>query len=114
MRASVALADPRRLAAQLAQIVKLRTANAATLHHINVVHDGCMERKDPFDTDAKAGFADRDRFSHTSVLARDTDAFERLKSFFGLRFFDADVDPHGITGLKVRDVSSQQRFFNII
>src|SRR5204863_8612868 len=106
--------DRCRLAAQLAQIVKRLTANAATLLNSSVVNDRCMARKAPFDTDAKAGFADRDRFSHSSVLARDTDGFGRLKSFVGLRFFDADVDPHGITGLKVRDVSSQQRFFNII
>lgn len=112
--ARVALADPRRLAAQLAQVVKLCAPYATALHYINVIDDGGVQRKDPLDADTEAGLADGNRFTRAAVLASYTHTFESLESFLCFRLFDPDMYPKRVAGLKVRNIRAQLYFFNTI
>ena len=61
--ARVALANARGFATQIAQIVKLGASHVASFHHVDVIDDRRVQRKDSFDTDTKAGFANGDRFA---------------------------------------------------
>ena len=74
MGACVALADSGRLATQLAQVIKLRPSDSATLHHVNVVHNGGVQREDSFNADTKTGLANRDGLASSTVLACNADS----------------------------------------
>src|SRR5437764_3426012 len=74
----IAFANAGGLAAEIAQVVKLCAANVALFHHVDVIDNCRMQRKDSFDADAKAGLANGDGFAHAAMLARDAYAFECL------------------------------------
>src|SRR5437660_5126424 len=74
----IAFANAGSLAAKIAQVVKLGAANVALLHHVDVIDDRGMQRKDSFDADTKTGLANGDGFTHATMLARDAYAFECL------------------------------------
>src|SRR5439155_23221301 len=90
-QARVTLTNARRFAAQRAQIIKLCASDMASLHHVNVIDDPSVQRKDSFDAYAKAGLAHRDRFARAAVFAGDADAFKSLQTLFGFGFLDAHV-----------------------
>src|SRR6185503_10330287 len=96
----VALANTGSLAAQVAQVIELRAANASLLHHVDVIDNRGVQRKNSFDADAKAGLAHGNRFARAAVFARNTDTFKSLQTLFGFRFLDAHVHAHGVTRLK--------------
>ena len=104
--AGIALANARCLAAQLAQVIKLRAPHVAFLNHINVIDDRRVQRKDSLDTDTKARLAHRNRFAGATMFASDADAFKSLQPFFGFRFLNADVDANRIARLKFRNIIS--------
>src|SRR6185369_15540447 len=107
----VALADARGLPAQVAQVVELRSANAAALHDVDVIDDRRVEREDTLDADAEARLAHRDRLADPAMLARDADAFVRLETLF-VAFLDAHMNAHRVAGLEVRDVRAQLILLN--
>src|ERR1051325_3139286 len=74
----IALANARSLAAQFAQVIKLRASYVTFFHHVDVIDDSCMQRKNSFDADAKAGLTHGDRLAHAAMLARNANAFECL------------------------------------
>src|SRR2546423_2422256 len=74
----IAFANAGSLAAKIAQVVKLGAANVALLHHVDVIDDRGMQRKDSFDADTKTGLANGYGFTHAAMLARDAYAFECL------------------------------------
>src|SRR6266700_1990225 len=55
--AGVALANPRCLAAHLAQVIKLGPAHVTLFHDVDVIDDRRVQRKDSLNPDAKTDFA---------------------------------------------------------
>src|SRR5207237_9873718 len=78
----IAFANAGSLAAKIAQVVKLGAANVALLHHVDVIDDRGMQRKDSFDADTKTGLANSYGFTHAAVLTCDANPFECLQTFF--------------------------------
>src|SRR2546423_10367502 len=76
--ARVALAYARGLAAEVAQVVELRAADAATPHQFDATDDGAVHGEDALDADAEADLAHREGLARAVALARDADALERL------------------------------------
>src|SRR5436190_10841665 len=79
----VALANACSLTAQIAEVVKLSAADVTLLHHVDVIDDGSVQRKNSFNADSETGLAHGDRFTRTAVLAGNTHTFESLQTFFG-------------------------------
>src|SRR5205823_6424890 len=74
----IAFANAGSLAAEIAQVVKLGAANVTLFHHVDLIDNCRMQRKDSFDPDTKPGLANGDGFTHVTMLARDANAFECL------------------------------------
>src|SRR5215210_5657585 len=68
------------LAAKISQIVKLGATHVTPFHHVDVINDRRVQRKDSFDTDTKAGLAHGDRLARATVLARNANAFKSLQA----------------------------------
>src|SRR6267378_4486738 len=114
MSPSISLADPGCLAAQLAQVIKLRAPDPTPLHHVDMINYGCVQGKDPFYPDTETGLTNGNRLSRPAMLAGYANAFKSLKSFLCFGLFDPDVHTDSVSGLKVRNVLAQLYFFNII
>ena len=82
MTSSVALANARCFTAQPTKVIKLCSTHPTPLHQINMVNNGCVQRKDALNSDAKAGLADGDRFARAAVFASDDYAFNACKRSF--------------------------------
>jgi len=80
--AGVALTDAGRLTTQVAQIVELRTADPTPTHDFDPVDHSRMQREDSLDTDAETDLSHRDGLAGSTVLARDADSLEGLKTLF--------------------------------
>src|SRR5687767_8203861 len=89
--ACVALFDASRLAAQIAQVIKLRAADFSVADNVYVVNNGRVKRENAFDADTEADLANRDGFAHAAVFAGDHDAFKCLQAFLAA-FLDPNVD----------------------
>src|ERR1019366_757850 len=103
----------RRLALELAQIIKLGAADLGGTHHVNLVDDLRVDGKDTLHALAETDFANRKTRLRASRPGND-DAFERLQALF-LAFSDLDVYLDGIAGTKLRDVGAarfRQQFFD--
>src|SRR5882762_1041023 len=72
--ARIPLTDSSRLATQFAQVIELGAPDAPLFHHIDMIDDGGVQRKDPFDADTETGFANGNRLARAAVLAGDDDA----------------------------------------
>src|SRR5262245_49866658 len=70
-----------------------------------MVHNACVKRENPFDTDPKTGLAHSDRFAHTRMLAGNDDAFKGLNPFL-VTFFDSHVNADGISRSKAGNIGS--------
>src|SRR5215467_6437582 len=112
--ASIALANACRLAAQTAKVVKLRSSDATSFHEIDMIDDGCVQRKYSLDADAKTRLSHSDRFARAAMFARDHHTLKSLQSLFGLGFFNPNVYANRIAWLKFRNVITQLRLFNFI
>jgi hypothetical protein len=94
-----------RLAFQRAQIIKLRTANAARLQNFDRADHGGINREDPFDPDSETDPPDRKRRAGKIAASADHNAFKRLQTlFFPFRFLQPNVHTHGITGAERGDI----------
>jgi hypothetical protein len=111
---SVALANSGSLTAQSTQVIELCSSHSSSLHEIDVVDDGGMEREDPFNTNPEARLANGNGFSGAAVLARNDYTFKRLQALLGLRFLNANVNAHGIARLKLGNILSQLGIFDIV
>ncbi len=99
--ACIAFLDTCSLAAQIAEIIELGTADLTTTNDVNVVDNRCVEREDTLDAYAKADLADRNGFAYAAMFAGDADAFERLETFL-IAFLDPDVHAKRVARLKGR------------
>src|ERR1051325_3504205 len=112
--ARVALSNACRFAAQSAQVVELRSSDATSFDEIDMIDDGCVQRKYPLDADAKTRLSHGDRFARAAMFARNHHALKSLQSLLGLGFFNPNVYANRIAWLKFRNVFTQLRFFNFI
>src|SRR5579862_1636230 len=76
-----------RFALELAQIVKLRAANATCLQNFNRADHGRIDGEDSFDANSKADAPNRERCPGKMASPADHNAFKRLDAlFFALGF----------------------------
>jgi hypothetical protein len=100
--ACVAFLDAGSLAAEVAKIIQLSTADLTTTDDIDVIDDSRVQREDALNTDAEAYLADGNGLADASVLTGDADALKGLEAFL-VAFLDADVDTQRIARLKRRN-----------
>jgi len=104
VRARIALANTRGFASQSAEVIELGPSYSTSFYQIDVVNDGGVKRKNPFDADSETGFSYGDGFACAPMLASNHDAFKSLQSFFRLGFLDSHVDTHSIAWLKLGNI----------
>ena len=102
--ARLLLANARRLAGEIAQVVELGATDAAAAHHDDLGEHGAVHREDALDADAVGDLADGERRADTAAAARDADAFERLDALL-FTFLDADVHAKRVAGAERRNVA---------
>src|SRR5205809_5382371 len=102
----IALANTRRFTTELAQVIKLGPADVTFFHDIDVIDDRRVQGENSFHTHTKAGLTYRNCLADAAMLTGDADAFKRLQAFFSFRLFNAHVNAHGVSGLKLRNVLS--------
>src|SRR5262249_24855308 len=100
------LANTRRFASQLAQVVKLGTPDVTLFNDVDVIHNGCMQREDSFHTDSAADLTHGNGLAHSAMLSGDHHGLKSLQALFGFRFFDAHVNADSIARLKLRKISA--------
>src|ERR671911_1329461 len=100
------LADLRRLAPEVAQVVKLGPPDVAASHALDLVDHRCMQWKGALDADAEAHLADGERLTYTRALAADHDALEDLDAA-PAALDDLDVDLEGVAGTERGNVVAQ-------
>src|SRR6188472_1150711 len=107
------LLDLRLLAAELAQVVELRSADVTAGDDLDVVDDRGVHRELALDADLEADLADREGLANALALAADDDALEDLDT--RARTFD-DVDVHldGVARAEVGDVRPQARSVDVV
>src|SRR5690606_11259913 len=106
LRGALLFLHARRLAAQVAQEVQLRTADLRTAHDVDLVDDRRMQRENALDTLAERHLAHREGGARAAAVLADHQAFEHLDAFLlALAHLHVDADgiagPHGGTGLQV-------------
>src|ERR1051325_2796182 len=94
--ARLLLADARRLASKLAQVVQLRATHATTTHHGDIANHRAVYRENALDADAVGNLADSERLTDTAAATGDTNAFERLNALL-VAFLHAHVNAQRIT-----------------
>jgi hypothetical protein len=109
----VAFLDTSSLSAKVAKVIELGSTHLTAADDVDMVDNGCVQRKDSLDADAEGNLSDGYRLARAAVLASNADAFECLKPFF-IAFLDPNVYPDGVAGLKSRNVFLQLRFLNKI
>src|SRR5579885_171425 len=112
--ARVALADACGLAAEAAEVVELRAADATAADEFHLADDGAVHGEDALDADAEADLTHGEGLAHAVALARDHHALERLKALLRLRLLDAHVHAHRVARLELRDVRPQLRPVNTV
>lgn len=95
--------DPRSLALQVAQVVKLGAANPADHHHLDLVEDRSVQGENPLNTHAIGDFAYGKGRTDTVVTTLDADALKDLDTLF-VTLGDLDVDTQCIPRLELGDV----------
>src|SRR6185369_16793633 len=78
LSARVAFADASRLTAQAAQVIKFRPSYPASFHHVDMVHDGRVQRENSLDANPEACLTHGDGFPRAAMLASNDYAFESL------------------------------------
>ena len=97
------LRDTGRLAAAVAQIVKLGAADAALALHFNAFDHRRGERENTLNTFTEGNLANREALIDAAARARNADAFEALDALT-VAFLDAHVHRQGVTRGKFRDI----------
>src|SRR4051812_44258049 len=100
----------RRLALQVAQIVKLRATDLRRAHEVDLVNRRRMQREDALHALAERHFADGEGCAGPAAVHADHDAFEDLDALL-IALAHLDVHPDGVAGLHGRPLR-QLRFFD--
>src|ERR1035438_8267844 len=105
--------QPRRLALEPAQVIKLGAAHFRRAHHIDLIDDFGVERKDTLHALAETDLAYR-KARLRAALPRNDHAFKRLQALF---FAFSDLDQHldRVARAKLREVGAagfRQQFFD--
>src|SRR5690606_1000754 len=98
----LALGDPGRLAATVAQVIQLGATDDAATLHFDGVDVRRQDREATLHAFTKRNLADREGLVHAAAVTGDADAFERLDAF-ALAFLDAHVDAQGVARLEFGD-----------
>src|SRR6202166_4700317 len=96
-RALGLLDDAGRLAAQIAQVIKLGATHLAAAHHLDRVDHRRHHREYAFHAFAVGNLANRKALIEPAAGAADADAFIGLHART-VAFDDLDVDDHGVAG----------------
>src|SRR5205823_3183856 len=75
-----ALAQTRRFASQIPEIIQLGAPDAASANQIDMIDHRSVHGKNAFHALTEAYLSNRDGFAHAGVLASDNRAFEGLKT----------------------------------
>ena len=100
----LALGDPGRLTATLAQVVELGATDDAAALHLDGLDVRRQDREHPLHAFAEADLADGEVLLQAAAGAGDADALEGLDAL-ALAFLDAHVDAHGVAGLELRGLA---------
>src|SRR3954447_23407117 len=101
------LLDLRLLAAQLTQVVELRSTDVAARDELDVVHDRRVHGERSLHAYAETHLACRESLAHAAALASDHDPLEDLDAL-AVALDDADMHLHRVARAKVRDVAAQR------
>ena len=101
--------DAGRLSGEVAKVVELGAADAATTNDGDRCDHRAMRREDALDTDAAGNLADSERLADATAATGDADTFERLEALL-VTFFDANVDADRVTGAEGRNISAEPLF----
>src|SRR5579862_7113444 len=101
-----ALLDAGGLAAQVAEVVELGAADAATGDRLDPVDRGAVHRERALHADAVAHLADGEGLPQAAALAADHDTLENLDAG-AVAFRHLHVHLQGVTGAEIRDVSPE-------
>lgn len=100
------LLDASLLAAQIAQVVQLRTADAAAAGDLDGLEVRGVNREGTLYADTEGNLAHGEGLADTGALAADADALEELCTLV-VTLNNLDVDVEGIAGAEGRDVVAQ-------
>lgn len=103
--------NPGGAALQATQVVKLGPADRAAAGDFQRVNQGRIERENPLDANAAAGGPAHGEVGRgaVAVLAANYHSLKGLNTL-SLAFSDAEIDPHRVSGAKVRDFGVAFRF----
>src|SRR5579863_9291324 len=101
-----ALLDPRRLAAQVAQVVQLGPADLAAGDRLDLVDRRAVHRERALDANAVAHLADGEGLTQAAALAPDHDTLEDLDAG-AVAFRHLNVHLEGVTRAEIRVVSAE-------
>src|SRR5262249_1261315 len=110
-RALLALAQARRLADAVAQVIQLSPADLASPLHVDLGDLRRVQRKRALDALALYDAADGEHLAHAAAAPRDDCAAEDLRALLGA-FQDALVDVHLVADLEQRDFTLQTGLFH--
>ena len=94
--------DAGRFAAEFADVIQLRAADASFADDFHLVDDFRMEREDAFHAVTEGDLADREGRAGAAVFLGDADTFEDLDAFL-VAFLDLDVDFDGVARFEGRE-----------
>src|SRR5688572_12801055 len=104
MLGALLLADARRLALEIAQVVEARATDLAAGQHLHAVHHRRVQRKDTLDADAVRDLADGERGARGAAGALDANALEGLDALL-LALLDLHEDLDGVTDAEIGDIA---------
>src|SRR3984885_11054928 len=112
-RALGLLDDAGRLAAQIAEVIKLGTAYLAAAHHLDRVDHRRHHREHAFDAFAVGNLAHGEALVEPAAGAADADAFIGLHAG-AIAFHHLDVDDQGIAGPEVGNRLAGGQLFELL
>ncbi len=98
------------LAGTIAQVVKLRPADAAMAQHFDAADAGAVVRESPLNADTVGDAAHGEGFTDAATLNFDDDTFEVLEPLTAA-FDDLHEYADGIADLKLREIRAYLLFF---
>src|SRR5688500_5444255 len=107
--ACLRLANARRLAREVAQVIQLRAPNAATPNDGQRPDHRAVHRENALDTDAVRDLSHREGLVDAGATTGDAHSLERLQALL-VAFLHADVHPDRITGAERGNVGAEPFF----
>src|ERR1700728_2068641 len=112
-RALGLLDDAGRLAAQIAQVIKLGAAHFAAAHHLDRVDHRRHYREHALDAFAVGNLADGEALIEPAAGTADADGLTRLHAG-AIAFHHLDVDDQGIAESEIGNVLAGGQFFELL